>query len=93
MATKTPPKLGTVNGRIHSVFKIGRKKLSFDGTTKNLVEVALANGAKQGTKLACNYGGTSYESRYCDTIMIVEPDPSGRMWAFRQWTTKTRVGG
>lgn len=85
MASKKPPKLGTVNGYVSSVFKMGNKKLAFDGTTKGLVNVALANGAKTGTKLRCNYGGTSYDPKFCDTIMIVESDASGRMWATRQW--------
>lgn len=87
MATKQSPRLGTINGYASSVFKMGNRKLVFDGTTKGLVKVALANGAKVGTKLRCNYGGTSYD--LCDTVMIIEPDASNRVWATRQWKKET----
>lgn len=73
-----PKTIGTVNGYVNSVFKMGRKKLSFDGTTKGLVEVAIANGAKNGQKLSCNYGGTNYD--YCDITMVINNGWANRIW-------------
>ena len=79
-----PKMIGTVNGYVNSVFKMGRKRLAFDGTTKGLVAVAVANGAKDGQKLLCNYGGTSYDN--CDTTMIIETQQfDGSKWASRKW--------
>ena len=76
-------KIGTVNGFVGSVFKMGRKKLTFDGTTTSLVAVAVANGAVDGTTLKCNYGGKEY--KWCDITMVVGTEASGRIWASRQW--------
>ena len=74
--TKKIKMVGTINGYESSVFKMGRKKLTFDATTLNLVQVALANGAVVGTVLKCNYGGTNYD--HCDTTMVICAENSDR---------------
>lgn len=80
-----PKKLGTINGYVNSVFKMGRKKLTFDGTTSGLVKVALDNGAVVGTVLKCNYGGTRYDC--CDTTMVICTENSERkFFADRVWS-------
>jgi len=48
--------IGSINARSVSPMKFGRKKLTFDGTIKNLVEVAVAAGAIVGDRVFADFG-------------------------------------
>ena len=57
MKTPKPTMIGTINGRIASPAKIGRKNFTFDGTVLGLVKAAVANGGKVGDTVKANFGG------------------------------------
>lgn len=50
--------LGNVNAYITTPVTFKGKRLSYDGTTKNLTQVLVANGAKAGSKFVDDQGRT-----------------------------------
>lgn len=50
--------LGNINQYIHTSVTFKRKTLVYDGTTVNLVQVLVSNGAKDGSKFVDDQGRT-----------------------------------
>lgn len=53
-----PKMIGSINCYVVSCAWFGTKKIHFDGTIKGLTIAAIAAGAKVGTRIKANFGGT-----------------------------------
>jgi hypothetical protein len=70
--------IGTINGYSESPARFGRKRFTFDGTTRGLVRAALANGAKVGDTVQADFGcGFKPMSLYINPM----DDRCGGVWA------------
>lgn len=78
-----PKPLGSINAYVNSLVIVGRKHCHFDGTTLNLVKVAIANGAKVGDTVRANYGGLSPQNATYHMFIIAAPHDqrAGGYWA------------
>ena len=74
--------IGTVNGFVQSSAWIGSKPFLFDGTVKGLVRSAVSVGAKAGTSVKANFGGTT-KAGARDMVIISAPHDDRAMgfWA------------
>lgn len=75
-------KIGTINGFVKSIAWFNGKSFEFDGTTRGLTLSALANGAKEGTKIKANFGGKSIEGAREMVIVSAPHDERAKgFWA------------
>jgi len=74
-----PKMLGTINGFSVCNAKFGRKKFTFNGTVKGLVESALAVGAQVGDKIKADFGGGYF--REYTLYSNPKDDRVGGVWA------------
>ena len=77
---------GTINGYVRSTLFIGKKSYTFDGTTLDMVKVAVAHGAKAGTIVYANFGGMLRSNATKMRITSAPHDTrAGGFWADRIW--------
>jgi hypothetical protein len=78
----TIAKLGNVNGFVRSTAWIGKKSFEFDGTIKGLVKSAIANGAKEGSKIEMAIGSRLRSTaKKMEIISAPHDDRAGGFWA------------